>query len=112
LDYAKELRKQEIMVFLLSNNFKERTEYYRKHFPQIFSNVTYAYFSWETGFVKPDQKAYQKVLQDNDLSAEDCVYFDDSEKNVNIARALGIHAFQYKGLSEMKETVDKLIYRY
>ena len=75
LEYAKELRKRGIKVFILSNNFKERAEYYRSNFPEIFANVDEAYFSWETGFVKPDRRAFQNILDQHELKPEECVYF-------------------------------------
>ncbi len=105
LEYVKELRKQGIKVFILSNNFKERTEYYRKKYPEIFKNVDRAYFSWETGFVKPNPQAYQNILRENGLEPENCLYFDDSSKNIEIARGLGIDSQEYQGLEEVKKHI-------
>lgn len=98
LEYAKELRSKGIKVFILSNNFRERTEYYRKNFPEIFESVDEAYFSWETGFVKPDPKAYQSILQKNNLQPEECIYFDDSKENIEVAQSLGINVQKYENL--------------
>lgn len=105
LKYTQELRKKGIKVFILSNNFKERTEFYRKNFPEIFENVDGAYFSWETGFVKPDPQAYLHLLRQNGLRPEECLYFDDSSKNIAVARGLGIDAQEYRGLEEAKRYV-------
>ncbi|MBI4152129.1 HAD-IA family hydrolase [Candidatus Woesearchaeota archaeon] len=105
LRFTLELRKKGVNVFILSNNFKERTEYYRKHFPKIFSAIDKAYFSWETGFVKPDKKAWLNVLKENKLDPQECLYFDDSEKNVTVARKLGITAYIFAGTEEMVEKV-------
>lgn len=102
LKYVKELRKKGIKVFILSNNFRERTKHYHKNFPQIFSNVDRAYFSWETGLVKPDPKAYKAILDEHNLKPEECVYFDDVEENIEAARSLGIHAKKYKGLEAVR----------
>jgi len=76
LEYVKKLKSKGMKIFLLSNNFKERTKYYKEYFPQIFTVVDEAYFSWETGLVKPDEKAFLKILQENKLQPEQCVYFD------------------------------------
>jgi len=105
IDYAQELRAHGLKVFILSNNFKERTEYYRQNFPEIFQNVDGAYFSWETGYVKPDLGAYQNILAENDLKPDECIYFDDSSKNVEVARSLGMHAQEYRGLDAAREYV-------
>ena len=105
LIYVKELRKKNIKIFILSNNFRERTEYYRKNFPEIFGNTDKAYFLWETGFVKPDKRAYQKVLDENRIKAEDCIYFDDSAENIQ-ASSLGIKSCLYKGLAKTKKIIS------
>ena len=109
LKYAQALIKNGLKVFLLSNNFKERTTYYREHFPKLFRTVDKAYFSWETGFVKPDRKAYLSICKENKLQPEECVYFDDSEQNVGVARSLGMHAEQWQGLIRARKTVDVLL---
>ncbi len=71
--FAKELRAKGIKVFILSNNFKERAEYYG-HYPWMHDAVDKVYFSWQTGFVKPDPRAWEFVLQENGLKPEDCIY--------------------------------------
>ncbi len=90
VDLCKKLKEKGFKVFILSNNFRERTNYYRNNFPEIFDAVDNAYFSWETGFVKPSQEAFKHVLKENHLHPEDVVYIDDSEKNLYIAKGLGI----------------------
>ena len=60
--FARELRNKGIKVFILSNNFKERSEYYG-HYPWIHDTVDKVYFSWQTGFVKPDPRAWELVIQ-------------------------------------------------
>jgi putative hydrolase of the HAD superfamily len=108
LKYTKELRKKGIKVFILSRNFRERTEYYRENFPEIFKNINKAYFSWETGLIKPDPKAYTAILKENNLKPEECVYFDDSEENIKSAESLNIKAYKYEGLETTKEIISKL----
>jgi len=103
------LKSKQVKVFLLSNNFKERTTYYREHFPRLFRTVNKAYFSWETGFVKPDRKAYFSICKENKLQPEECIYFDDSEQNVGVAVSLGMHAEQWQGLTRAKKTIDALL---
>ena len=86
LEFIQELREKGIKVFILSNNFSERTTFYRNHFPEIFNSVDNAYFSWETGYVKPDKEAYLSILAQNQLDPANCLYFDDTEKNLEVAK--------------------------
>lgn len=106
-EYVIGLRKRGIKVFVLSNNFKERVDYYKKNFTEIFENIDKAYFSCETGFLKPDEQAFTNILNDNNLKPEECVYFDDSSKNVVVARELGIHAYEYEGLEAVKKVIEE-----
>ena len=60
--YSQELRDYGLDVFIISNNFKERADYYQEHFPILFSTVTNIYFSQQTGFVKPEPQAFLQIL--------------------------------------------------
>lgn len=89
---ARKLKAKGYNLFILSNNFRERTKYYDENFKflrELFKNV---YYSWQTGFVKPDAQAFQLILKENSLKPEECLYFDDSEKNIEVAKELGIQA--------------------
>ncbi len=108
VEYAVCLRNKGIKVFILSNNFKERTEFYRKNFPQIFQCVDKAYFSWETGLVKPSIEALQLILSENHLKPEECIYFDDSDENIKVAQTLGIYVEKWIDLTSAKSAVLKL----
>lgn len=102
---AKELRAKGILVFVLSNNFKERADYYG-HYPWIHEALDGAYFSWQTGFVKPDPKAWEAILTRHNLTAEECVYFDDQEKNVLAAKTVGINSFLFEGVEQVRSIVN------
>ena len=66
IKYASFLKSKNIKVFILSNNFKERATFYG-HYPWMHDNIDKAYFSWQTGFVKPDERAWTLVLNENNL---------------------------------------------
>ncbi len=108
VSYAQQLRKKGT-VYLLSNNFRERTSYYRQHYPELFAAVNKAYFSWETGYVKPEENAWKNILEENKLLPKQCVYFDNDEENVAAARGLGLYAERWKGLKQAKGVLEKLL---
>lgn len=105
LSYVQELKEKGIKVFVVSNNFRERTAFYRSHFPQIFQNLDGAYFSWETGFVKPSREALEFVLSEHNLEPSDVIFFDDGESNVAVAKELGIDGQLWPGLEEAKKYI-------
>lgn len=103
LNLARELKKQNVLLFVLSNNFRERAEYYTQKF--LFLNELFekVYYSWQTGFIKPDVRAYELILKENDLKPESCVYFDDSETNVEAANNLRIKSHLFISAGDVKE---------
>lgn len=107
--YAKELKTKNIKIFILSNNLRERSLYYDEHFKILQELFDKMYFSWQTGFVKPNIRAYQKLLTDNNLAPAECVYFDDSEKNIEVAKSLGIKSYLFKSIDETKKLIDNLL---
>jgi len=51
--------------------------------------------SYEVGVLKPDPRIYQEVLRRSGLPPEACVFVDDRAGNVEGARRVGMHAFQF-----------------
>jgi len=107
LEFAKELKNQGFQIFIISNSLRERIQYYRQHFPEIFNQFDNIYFSCETGFVKPDPKALEYVLKENNLNPEECIYFDDSQENIETAKTLGIKAKLFNSLKDSKEFIKE-----
>lgn len=103
--FARSLRQKGIQVFILSNNFKERAEFYG-HYPWVHEAVDKIYFSWQTGFVKPDVKAWQFILEENNLHPEECIYFDDQEKNLIASESVGIKAYMFTNEEELEKVVN------
>jgi HAD superfamily hydrolase (TIGR01509 family) len=108
IEFARKLRSQGIKVFILSNNFKERAEYYGQY-SWIHEAVDKVYFSWRTGYVKPDPRAWSLLLAENDLEAEDCIYFDDQEKNLRAAESVGIKSFLFTNELELEKIVSSYL---
>ncbi|MEI8067349.1 MAG: HAD family phosphatase [Candidatus Shapirobacteria bacterium] len=107
LQFAKDLKNKNYKIFILSNSLKERVQYYRQKFPELFSQFDGVYFSSETGFVKPDPLAFENILKLNNLDPKKCIYFDDSQDNVDAAAALGIQAKLFENLENSKEFIGE-----
>lgn len=54
-----------------------------------------AVVSGEERLIKPDPAIYKALLSRNDLVASDCLFIDDSPRNVDGARAVGMQATQF-----------------
>lgn len=109
ISFSKNLRGKGIKIFILSNNFKERASFY-EHYPWTNDSIDKLYFSWQTGFVKPDVRAWELILSENILKPEECLYFDDQEKNVKAAESVGIKSFIFKNEMEIEKVVDEYLH--
>lgn len=108
IQYSKILKEKGIKIFILSNNFKERADFYG-HYPWMHDIVDKVYFSWQTGFVKPDVRAWKLVLSENNLNASDCIYFDDQKKNLDAAESIGIKSFLFINEEDLEKIIDNEI---
>ncbi len=106
IELAKEIKQKGIKIFILSNNFVERADYYKDNFTfiKVFDKV---YYSWQTGFVKPDSRAFSNLLSENGLRPDECLYFDNSKENVESAQHLGIKSFVFSDAATLKEMLNK-----
>jgi putative hydrolase of the HAD superfamily len=93
IDLARSLKEKGYKLIILSNNFRERADYYDKTFPFIRELFDGVYYSWQTGFVKPDVRAFENILENHNLKPIDCLYFDDSGKNIQLANSIGIESY-------------------
>jgi HAD superfamily hydrolase (TIGR01509 family) len=100
---AEILNQKGFLLFILSNNFRERTEYYNRSFPILNSLFRKLYYSWQTGFLKNGADAYNLLLEENHLQAGECLLFDDTESNVKLAESLGIDAHIYKDIDRLRK---------
>ncbi len=108
VSFAKNLRAKGIKIFILSNNFKERSLYY-DHYPWVHEAVDKTYFSWQTSFVKPDIRAWQLILSENNLKSEECIYFDDQERNLKASESVGIKSFLFTNEEELEKIVNEYL---
>lgn len=98
LEFIKELGKK-YPLYVLSNN----NPIVVRDFDRVCSKygVTFAksfvkcYFSYQLKLVKPDPEFYRHVIRDIGLPAEELLFIDDNQTNVDIARAEGMTAVWY-----------------
>ena len=83
-------------IFLLSNtndiHIRQFLEDLKTHngvedFSSYFDEV---YYSFETGFRKPEKEIFDLVLLENNLDAAETLFIEDTEANVHAAVAAGI----------------------
>lgn len=81
---------------------------------ELFSDQEIALFdaialSYETGYAKPDRRAYEAVLQRLGLIADECIYIDDQPTFVHAARELGMQGIVFESEKQCKEAIAELL---
>ena len=101
-----ELKNKGYKVGLLSNL---RLMDYKRYEEQIKKiNFDYLFLSYEIKCIKPSSDIYLQVIDALDCEADNIIFFDDNQKNVNGAKQLGINAYQVTG-ENIKEIFYKII---
>ncbi len=87
-DLVAELKAKGIRCIVLSNAIPPHMKIARDNgWYDMFDKL---YLSAETGYYKPDIRAYTNLLEAEKLRAEECVFVDDMEANLEPAEKLGI----------------------
>lgn len=64
--------------------------------------------SYQDKLIKPDPKIYELLLDRFGLRAEECVFMDDTEKNLLQAEQLGIHTILFLDREQAVTELEKL----
>ena len=110
-DYAiplvQRLKKAGYGVYYLSN-------YSKKAYDECGESLAFMPYmdggvvSFKVGMTKPDQRMFSCFLERFGLTAETCLFVDDTEENVLAARALGFSGFVFTGVDGLMEELKKL----
>jgi putative hydrolase of the HAD superfamily len=115
-DWINSLRSQFYLV-LLSNTSSIHAESFTKvplgpEGQNLFGLFHHVYYSFEMGLVKPNTAIYQRVLNEQEFSAEEVLFFDDNVANINSARSMGIQSFLVdpsRSLIQIQEILDTYV---
>lgn len=107
IPWVKELKEQGYKVYYLSNFAKTA----REDCTDALGFLEYmdgGVFSYEVKLIKPDAAIYECLLERYGLVAEECVFFDDVEKNIIAACEVGIHGIVFQGREQAMKELLKL----
>ncbi|SFI84718.1 2-haloacid dehalogenase [Bosea sp. OK403] len=89
-----ELKAKGENVYAITNFSREKWAECLIRFP-FLQSFDGAIVSAHEGLIKPDIAIYRTLLERYALSAPDCIFIDDSRKNVEAARAVGMQAVHF-----------------
>lgn len=103
-DFCIYLKENGYRLFLLSNACNKFYDYFPKQFDMtLFDGIV---VSSDIHIIKPDAKIYNYLLEKFSLKAKECLFIDDRADNVEGAKTVGMHGFQFKN---DYEAVKKLL---
>lgn len=62
--------------------------------------------SYQTGLIKPQPEAYFKAADLLGVEPEECIFVDDQERYVTVARELGMQGIVYRDFQQFKIELD------
>jgi putative hydrolase of the HAD superfamily len=101
LNKIKQLRSKGVKVYLVSDNEKRRAEYLMNEVG-LEKEFDGAFFSCKLGVTKSSPEFFKKIIDKLKTTTSEISYFDDDEKNVDIAKSQGIDAEIYPSVKFLK----------
>ncbi|WP_417429695.1 HAD family hydrolase [Kiloniella sp.] len=106
VETLEKLHVQQTPLYGLTNWSEETFPYAQKRFPflQYFKGIT---VSGTVKLAKPDPRIYHRLLSDFSLKAEECVFIDDREDNIMVAKDLGFKAIHFTEPALMNKALQE-----
>ena len=111
-DYAvpwvRELKERGLRVLYLSNY----SRFVMETMPEALAFLPWTdggVFSCQEHLVKPDAAIYRVLLERWGLEPARCVFLDDTQANVDTARALGIKAIRFASYPQARAELDAML---
>lgn len=105
--WIKQLKEAGYGVYYLSNFFQKADEDC-KELMGFLELTDGGILSYKDKVTKPDRQIYELLLERYDLKAEECVFLDDTEKNIIGAKAVGIQGILFENRAQAVEELQKL----
>ena len=101
---------ENVWLYIATNQEHHRAKYLWEDlgFKNYFDGI---YYSARLGCLKENPDYFQQIIQEQDLAGANVIYFDDSPKNIDVARALGWDGVIYNEVDDLNkhQVIDKLL---
>ena len=102
------LKKQGLKVYVLSN-FSEKIWKECLDALEFYEFTDGGIISYKEHLIKPDPAVYQLLIDRYGLCANESVFIDDLEENINAARLCGINGIVFKNYEQAKKELNDMI---
>jgi len=101
----KKLRNKFVIIGLTDTN----PIHYKAHKEQgTIKDFHKVFTSFKTGSVKRETTTFKKILKELSVKPEEVIFIDDNEKNIEVARSVGIEGIIYKGYKQLIKEFKEL----
>ena len=108
VDWIESLKARGYHTYYLSN-YGERIRREASKELSFLSHMDGGIMSYTVHLAKPDPAIYQTLLDRYGLKAEECVFLDDTVRNVEAAQALGIAGIVVTSQEQAKKELETLL---
>lgn len=102
------VKEKGLKYYILSNYPKDAFEYTYNMCPFI-QNADGMVISYDVLMIKPNKNIYLKLLDKYELKANECLFMDDLDVNVEGAKNVGINAFVFKDLKDGYKKLEEYL---
>lgn len=99
---------QNYNLILMSNNNEMTVRILKENSESLLGLFSKLYFSCELKMRKPDLRFFNHVLEDSGLKAEESIFIDDKQKNIDAAERCGIHGIIFVNNEQLKKELKKI----
>lgn len=100
----RDLKDNNAELILFSNMPKLIADYIRGKNAEIFTLFERLFFSYELGLIKPNPHAFNRVLEELKIQADEAYFIDDKKENVEGAQGLGIETYLFQNAEEFENS--------
>ena len=102
-----ELRRSGYRLYGLSN-WSSKVYETMRNYSEIFSLLHGRVLSCEEHLLKPEPEIYRRALDRWGLNAEECVFVDDKQANIDGCQAVGIKGIRFAGCTALRRQLHLL----
>ena len=104
IDWIKEIKAAGFQMLYLSNYYEglmEANPEALEFLPFMDGGI----FSCDVKMIKPHLDIYEEILKKYGLQAEECLFIDDRQANVDAAKKVGMHTFLFEGYEKSHDAI-------
>ena len=105
MEEVEKIREKGFKCYLVSDQEKERANYLMEQLG-LKNEFARCFFSYQLGHMKSEPEYFKEIFKITGLEPEEFIYFDDDQKNVDVATSLGINAHLYTNIDDLKKVTN------